>query len=105
MFDSSIEKTIIGTGVFLWFAYGWYLNDRLQQVHKKFDLLFDNLNGLRNYLYEIDPQFNDERESQSLFDQEQQLGELGFAGMNASQLIMKKEAEGRRTLHTPLSGS
>ena len=50
-----------GIAVGLWFATGWYLNERLKTVHDKLDRLSDQFFGLREYLYEIDPQFDDER--------------------------------------------
>ena len=62
MFDSGIERTVTGTAIALWFAHGWYLNTRLQAVHRKVDLVPDNFGGLRDYLYENDPQFDDERD-------------------------------------------
>ena len=68
MFDSGVEKTVVITAVVLWFAHGWYLNNRLLQVHEKLDQVLEQFNGLRNYLYEIDPQFDDERETGKLFD-------------------------------------
>lgn len=59
MFDSDLEKLITGSVIGLWFANGWYLNERLKAVHKKLDSLSDDFNGLREYLYEIDPQFDE----------------------------------------------
>ncbi len=93
-----IEKTIVVTAVILWFAQGWYLNTRLRDVHQKLDQILDAFNGLRDYLYEIDPQFDDERELWTEF----QKGDSLFAGMHHSELINKKETEGKRTLFTPL---
>jgi hypothetical protein len=43
MFDTSIEKTIVLTAVALWFAHGWYLNTRLNAVHKKLDALMEGM--------------------------------------------------------------
>lgn len=50
MFDSSVERTVIVTAVALWFAHGWYLNERLKSVHAKLDSVLDQFNGLREYL-------------------------------------------------------
>ena len=61
MFHYSIKEAIIGTAIATWFAHGWYLNLRLQSVHKKLDNVLDAFDGLRDYLYEIDPQFDEER--------------------------------------------
>jgi hypothetical protein len=96
MFESGMEKTIILTAIVLWFAHGWYLNERLKHVHDKLDLVLEAFGGLRDYLYEIDPQFNDERESRKAFEND----ESTFAGMNDMELIRRKMEEGRRTLNT-----
>lgn len=98
MFESGIEKTIIITAIVLWFAHGWYVNERLKHVHEKLDRVLEAFNGLRDYLYEIDPQFDDERESRQAFES----GDSIFAGMNDMELIRRKEKEGKRTLNTPL---
>lgn len=97
MFESSIEKTIVFTAIALWFAHGWYLNERLKRVHDKLDRILEAFDGLRDYLYEIDPQFDDERESLSALESNESM----FAGMNDMELISRKEKEGKRTLHTP----
>lgn len=102
MFESDLEKLIIGSVIALWFANGWYLNERLKAVHKKLDSLSDNFNGLREYLYEIDPQFDDERESRDRFNEHMAdtQSEDMFAGMNHMELIREKEKIGKRTLNT-----
>jgi hypothetical protein len=97
MFESGLEKTIIGTAFALWFAHGWYLNDRLLRVHEKLDKLLDNFNGLQEYLYEIDPQFDDERQSREAFEN----GDSMFAGLDDMKLKKQKEKDGKRTLSTP----
>lgn len=98
MFEYGIEKTIIITAIVLWFAHGWYVNERLKHVHEKLDRVLEAFNGLRDYLYEIDPQFDDERESRQVFES----GDSMFAGMNDMELIRRKEQEDKRTLNTPL---
>ncbi|MBQ0934310.1 hypothetical protein [Ideonella paludis] len=98
MFETSIEKAIIIAAIVLWFAHGWYLNERLKHVHEKLDRVLGAFEGLRDYLYEIDPQFDDERESRQAFEN----GDSMFAGMNNMELIRRKEQEGKRTLNTPL---
>lgn len=107
MFDNDLEKTVILTGVALWFAHGWYLNERLKSIHAKFDLVFDSFNGLREYLYEIDPQFDDERKSRARF--ERHMGDSSdsdmFAGMDDMELIREKEKSGKRTLNTTFISS
>ena len=97
MFETGIEKTIVITAVILWFVHGWYLNERLKHVHQKLDRVLEAFDGLRDYLYEIDPQFEDERQSRTAFENEESI----FAGMNDMELIRKKEQDGRRTLNTP----
>ena len=101
--DSSVERTVILTAIALWFAHGWYLNERLKSVHAKLDSVLDQFNGLREYLYEIDPQFDDERESSDRFEKHMSAPESNdiFAGMNDMELISEKEKVGRRTLNTP----
>jgi hypothetical protein len=103
MMDSSVERTVILTAIALWFAHGWHLNERLKSVHAKLDSVLDQFNGLREYLYEIDPQFDDERESSDRFEKHMSAPESNdiFAGMNDMELISEKEKVGRRTLNTP----
>lgn len=98
MFESSTERTIIISAIVLWFAHGWYLNERLKLVHNKLDRVLETFDGLRDYLYEIDPQFDDERESHQALEN----GDSMFAGMNDMELIRRKENEGKRTLNTQL---
>ena len=83
MFENGIERTMIITAVVLWFAHGWYLNERLKHVHKKPDRLLDAFDRLRDRLYEIAPQFNDECESRMSF----QNGDSMFAEMNDTELM------------------
>ena len=98
MFEFTTEKTIILTAIVFWFAHGWYLNERLKLVHERLERTLEAFDGLRDYLYEIDPQFDDERESWRAFNND----ESTFAGMNHMELIRKKEEAGKRTLTTPL---
>ena len=93
-------EAALGIAVVLWFATGWYLNTRLIAVHKKLDGLFDQFNGLREYLYEIDPQFDDERMSRDEFLS----GNGGmFAGADDLELVLKKNQDGARTLNSSFS--
>lgn len=103
MFDSSVETTVIFTAIALWFAHRWYLNERLKSVHAKLDSVLDEFNGLRKYLYEIDPQFDDERESSQRFEELMSAPNSNdmFAGANDMELIREKEKAGKRTLNTP----
>ena len=97
MFDTDVEKTIVVAGVVLWFALGWYLNIGLKNVHKKLDAIMEQIDGLRRYLYEIDPQFDDERR---IFKELQEDSHM-FAGKDHMDLVNQKEAQGRRTLNSP----
>lgn len=99
MFETGVERTIVVVALALWFAHGWYLNSRLERVHTKLDQLLENFDGLRAYLYEIDPQFDDERASWEAFENDESM----FAGMNDMELLRQKESAGKRTLNTPLS--
>ncbi len=95
MSDSQTSLTVIITAVVLWFAHGTYLNIKLKEVHDKLDKVLDSFNGLRNYLYEIDPQFNDERESNAV------VGRGDFlSGMDDMDIRKRKEESGQRTLRT-----
>lgn len=106
MLESGIEKTVVITAVALWFAHSWYLNIRLADVHKKLDKVLEEFNGLRLYLYEIDPQFDDERETtQRFFEEHNADSNFGaaFAAMDDIELIRRKEEQGKRTLSTRFS--
>lgn len=97
MFETSLEQTIIGTAVALWFAQGWYMKTQLRDVHRKLDRVLEAFNGLRDYLYEIDPQFDDERRTREAFLNSEHV----FAGADDSALLKRKREEGKRTLTTP----
>ncbi len=73
------------------------LSQDLRSANRKLEVLLEQFDGLREYLYEIDPQFDDERETGAAFDNEEHL----FAGMDDLQLKEKKKREGRRTLNSP----
>ena len=96
MFDTDIEKTIVIVGIILFFAQGWYLNLALEKVHKKLDITLKCFDGLRDYLYEIDPQFDDERQSFNAMADENNL----FASIDDLELVQDKKSNGRRTLNT-----
>lgn len=107
MFHLSLGEIVVLTGIALWVAIGWYMNERLKSVHVKLDAVLDQLNGLREYLYEIDPQFNDERESNERFGAHMADPNSSdiLAGMDDMELLKHKKAEGKRTLNTPFSSS
>ncbi len=95
---------MVGTGtaiiiaVALWFATGWYLNERLKLVHEKLDRVFEAFDGLREYLYEIDPQFDEERELLDGLHSEKR--EKAFDGMRLMELEKAKKEAGQRTLNS-----
>jgi hypothetical protein len=95
MFDTPTELTIIVTAVVLWFAHGTYLNIKLKEVHDKLDKVLDNFNGLREYLYEIDPQFDDERKNWETIHE----GDY-FEGEKPREFLKQKKESGARTLQT-----
>lgn len=98
MSDGQIERFIAGTALVLWFAHGWYLNTRLERVHAKLDRVLEQFEGLREYLYEIDPQFEDERDSNRAVRN----GEF-LSGMDDMELLKAKKSQGKRTLNTTFS--
>jgi hypothetical protein len=66
-------------------------------VHEKLDRVLESFDALREYRYEVDPLFDDERESQIAFENDESM----FAGMNDMELIRRKKQSGKRTLNTP----
>ena len=95
MFESHLEQTIVGTAIALWFAHGWYLNTKLHSVHRKLDTVLECFDGLREYLYEIDPQFDDERQSDSAVSEG-----TPSAEMDDIDLLKRKDESGKRNLNT-----
>lgn len=91
------EKLIILLLLGLVIAQGAYLGIRLKRAHQKIDRLLSAFEGLREYLYEIDPQFDDERKSSQDFE----YNESVFAGSTDTALQRRKKQQGRRTLNTP----
>ncbi len=97
MVDLGIEALIVVVLLVLWLPHAWYLNLRLKQANKKLDGLMQAFEGLREYLYEIDPQFDDERRSHHDFEYNAAV----FSGIKETDLQRKKRLAGRRTLVTP----
>lgn len=91
----AIAQLIIAAVVVSLITNGWYLNEKLKLMHRRFDTLEAHLNGLREYLYEIDPQFDDERQARREMDEGAFLG-----GMEHHELLQRKRSEGKRTLNT-----
>ncbi|CAD6526223.1 hypothetical protein LMG28727_02136 [Paraburkholderia kirstenboschensis] len=101
MFDSGMERTIIGSAIVLWFAHGWCLNTLLRDVHRKLDLILVNVGGLRAYRYENDPQFDDERELPRALGESLEEGTVSFAGMNHAELIKRGRQRPADARHSP----
>lgn len=101
MVDFSLEQLIIASVITLWLGNGWYLNQKLKALHTKLDHLSDSFDGLREYLYEIDPQFEDERVALNDLLQGVENDQLTLAGAEHMELVRRKEQEGKRTLTTP----
>lgn len=80
-------------------ARGYHISSELKRTNDKLDKVLEQFDGLREYLYEIDPQFDDEREASAAVENDEHL----FAGMDDLKLNERKKSEGRRTLDTPLS--
>jgi len=91
----SNEATFFALIAFGLCAVIWNINDRLRSANRKLDLVLEQFDGLRHYLYEIDPQFDDERKAFALLDD----GDI-FAGADCMQIERDKETSGRRTLNT-----
>ena len=96
----SITATVIVSAILLWFAQGWYLNKELVGVHKKLDSLTNQFDGLREYLYEIDPQFDEERQLWNELNEAVDDNAFSFSGMDHMQLLERKKKQGLRTLDT-----
>lgn len=76
-------------------AVGWVMNEREKALNRRFDRIDEQLNGLRVYLYEIDPQFDDERNMAQAMDE----GDAFDAGAH-HHFMQQQQAEGKRTLNT-----
>ena len=83
-----------------WLVISWTFAKLLAPVDKKLDDVLAQLEGLRQYLYEIDPQFDDERASNAQMEADRQSPEGGVGAMFDSFLMRDKEDAGKRTLNT-----
>ena len=88
---------ILLVGVVVLLAWISNLNSKLDRVQQQLDVVLSNFHGLREYLYEIDPQFDDERASNLELDDENNF----FAAYDDLKLLERKKSEGKRTLNTP----
>lgn len=90
----SIETVIVVTVIALCLVLGLYLNLLFSELHEKLDTILDRFDGLRTYLYEMDPQFDDEREALGAFFSD------SSAGKDHIDLLKRKRELGKRTLDT-----
>lgn len=95
--EGSVELLVLLSGLVALGACVLYLGLRLNKAQKKLDRLLSAMDGLREYLYEIDPQFDDERKSHQDFEYNESI----FAGTTDTALQRRKKQQGRRTLNTP----
>jgi hypothetical protein len=75
-----------------------FLREKLAKADHKLDVVLDRFEGLRLYLYEIDPQFDDERASDARVWAED-AHPLDMA--EDAALLTRKKNEGRRMLNSP----
>jgi len=101
MLDTELGKFIVLTAVGLWFAQGWYFNTLIEKLHGRFDQIDEMFDGLREYLYENDPQFDDERNLLDLVLMSEKDKANFFSGMDHMELIKQKKSKGKRTLNSP----
>jgi hypothetical protein len=94
---NGIEITLVLLAVCLVLVHSLVQGSRLASANAKLDRVLGALDGLRKYLYEIDPQFDDERASRDALKR----GDTVPSGLGDLDLLRRKKEEGRRTLNTP----
>lgn len=86
-------------GLAVLFAYMAALDAKLNRISadlkKQQQFIHEKFYNLQQYLYEIDPQFEDERQSNRDMEEEKSMAEF-----HGSKLIEEKESQGQRTLNT-----
>ena len=88
----------------LWIALGFQINSKFQKLEARLDERnskdFDRFEGLRRYLYEIDPQFEEELVfEKKLWNSD----EDPFSGSILHKIQEEKKERGDRTLDTSFS--
>ena len=96
MFETDVERTVLVAVVALCLALSWYLKTKLESVFRKLGRILAAFEGLRKYLYEIDPQFDDERHLLEHLASKTALD----AGASHLELMEKKKMRSRRILNT-----
>jgi hypothetical protein len=71
------------------------------KLEKNIASLRKELQIIKQRVIDIDPQFDDERALEKQFKEEYETDKNTFAGMAHSDLIKKKQAEGKPTLFNP----
>lgn len=73
----------------------------IAKLEKNIASLSKELQVVKQRVIDIDPQFDDERALEKKFKEEYQTDTNSLAGMAHSQLITKKQVEGKPTLLNP----
>lgn len=102
MFEFTSEQVLNGVAIVCLLLL-LSMNERLKRAEAKTEELSRMMLGLQQYLYEIDPQFDDERALLSELDESLDDNGLTFSGMAHMELVRAKERTGRRTLNTSFS--
>jgi hypothetical protein len=94
-----IVTLLLAVNTAAWVAHWWAVNDRLKGIEAKQLRILADFEGLRVYLYEIDPQFDDERALQGEWT-DTAIVRDPFREM---ELLRAKRQHGKRTLSTRFS--
>jgi len=73
----------------------------LAKLERSHNLLCSELQKIKQRVIDIDPQFEDERVLQRKFNEEYQTDKNTLSGMAHSDLIAKKQSQGKPTLLNP----
>lgn len=73
----------------------------IAKLEKNIATLSKELQVIKQRVIDIDPQFDDERALQKRFNEEYERDKNTLSGMAHSDLITKKQAEGKPTLFNP----
>ena len=83
----------------VWLSLAWQINRRFQVLEERLDdrvsAIHEQFDGLREYLYEIDPQFAEELEA----ERDLASGDV-WSGSILHQIQHEKTTAGKRTLRT-----
>jgi hypothetical protein len=93
-------QIIVGGFTILWIALAFQISSGFRMITDRQDRIWERTNeqldGLREYLYEIDPQFDEERELLDGLHSDDP--NTVFDGMQLMELEKSKKKVGRRTL-------